>query len=244
MAREFAKKFYNSQKWKNRREEIFNKYFGICAECGKPGEEVHHIEFLTPLNINDPEITLGDNNVILLCKDCHFNKHRETNPLAKNFKNKKRVATSNGYYFDEEGNLVPISKYIVYGSPASCKSTYVREHRAVGDLVVDLDLIKQAISMVSRTNDTDNLLDITLGIRDYIYKRIEENDINTKSIWIIASLPKRKEREELSKRLGADLIFIDKDINECLNNAYLDTNRKDKTLEKYIIEKWFANYEP
>ena len=34
MAREFAKKFYNSQKWKIR-EEIFNKYFGICAECGK-----------------------------------------------------------------------------------------------------------------------------------------------------------------------------------------------------------------
>ena len=37
MAREFAKKFYNSQKWKDCREEIFNKYFGICAECGKPG---------------------------------------------------------------------------------------------------------------------------------------------------------------------------------------------------------------
>ena len=164
--------------------------------------------------------------------------------MAKSFKNKKRVATSNGYYFDDEGNLVPISKYIVYGSPGSVKSTYVREHRAVGDLVVDLDLIKQAISMVDRTNDTDNLLDIAIGIRDYIYKRIEENNVDTKAIWIIASLPKRKEREELSKRLGADLILIDKDINECLNNAYLDTNRKDKTLEKYIIEKWFANYEP
>lgn len=243
MAREFAKKFYNSQKWKDCREEIFNKYFGICAECGKPGEEVHHIEFLTPLNINDPEITLGANNLVLLCRDCHFDKHRGTNPLAKSFKNKKRVATSNGYYFDDEGNLVPISKYIVYGSPGSGKSTYVREHRAVGDLVVDLDLIKQAISMVNRTNDTDNLLDISIGIRDYIYKRIEENNVDTKAIWIIASLPKRKEREELSKRLGADLIFIDKDIDECLNNAYMDNKRKDKTLEKYIIEKWFASHE-
>ena len=64
--------------------------------------------------------------------------------------------------------------------------------------------------MVDRTNDTDNLLDIAIGIRDYIYKRIEENNVDTKAIWIIASLPKRKEREELSKRLGADLILIDK----------------------------------
>lgn len=243
MAREFAKSFYRSKKWKDCREHIFKKYFGLCAECGKPGEEVHHIEFLTPFNIHDPEITLGENNLILLCKECHFNKHKDSNPLAKNFK-KKRVVTSKGYYFDDEGNLVTINKYIVYGSPGSGKSSYVREHRAVGDLVVDLDLIKQAISMVNRTNDTDNLLDIAIGIRDYIYKRIEDNDIDTKTIWIIASLPKRKEREELCKRLGADLIFIDKDINECINNAYLDTNRKDKTLEKYIIEKWFANYQP
>ncbi|WP_297634747.1 HNH endonuclease signature motif containing protein [uncultured Clostridium sp.] len=244
MAREFAKKFYNSKKWKECREEIFNKYFGLCAECGKPGEEVHHIEFITPLNIDNPEIVLGHNNLILLCKDCHFDKHRGTNPLAKSFKNKKKLATSNGYYFDKAGNLLPIDKYIVYGSPGSGKSKYVKEHRGIGDLVVDLDLIKQAVSMANRTNDTDNLLDISLEIREYIYKRIENNEVNAKAIWIVAALPKRKERDELCERLRADLIFIDKDINECLNNAYLDINRKDKTLEKYIIEKWFADYEP
>ena len=244
MAKAFAKNFYNSKQWKNCRDKIFKKYFGICAECGKPGEEVHHIEFLTLQNINDPEITLGESNLILLCKECHFKKHRDTNPLDKSLNSRRKASTSNGYYFDEDGNLVPIKKYIVYGSPGSGKTAYVREHREIGDLVVDLDLIKQSISMTDRTTETDNLLDISIGIRDYIYKRIEDNNINTKAIWIIASLPKKKQREELSERLGAELIFIDKDINECLNNVYLDTNRKDKTLEKYIIEKWFENYKP
>ena len=240
MAREFAKSFYNSKAWKECREYIFRKFHGLCVECGKPGEEVHHIEHITPFNINDPEITLGENNLILLCKDCHFNKHRESNPLSNNFK-RNRV-TSNGFYFDETGNLVPIKKYIVYGSPASGKTTYVKEHKTIGDLVIDLDLIKQAISMESRTNDTDNLLDLAIGIRDYIYKRIENNDINTKAIWIVASLPKKEEREALRDRLNAELIFIDKNIDECLDNAYNDTNRKDKTLQKKIIEKWFASY--
>lgn len=243
MAKEFAKAFYNSKKWKDCREYIYNKYFGICAECGKPGEEVHHIKFLTPSNINDPSISLNEDNLILLCKDCHFKKHKDTNPLDKSL-NKKRRVTANGCYFDDDGNLVPIKKYIVYGSPASGKTTYVKEHRTVGDLVVDLDLIKEAISMEGRSSETDNLLDISLGIRDYIYKRIEAADINTNTVWVIASLPRKKEREALASRLGAELIYIDKSLSECLNNAYLDNKRKDKTLEKYIIEKWFSHFEP
>jgi len=42
MAREFAKAFYKSAAWKKTREYIFNKYHGLCVNCGNPGEEVHH----------------------------------------------------------------------------------------------------------------------------------------------------------------------------------------------------------
>lgn len=36
-------------------------------KCGRPGAIVHHKEHLTPQNINDPDITLSEDNLELLC---------------------------------------------------------------------------------------------------------------------------------------------------------------------------------
>ena len=94
MAREFAKKFYKSKAWKECRDYIFGKYYGLCAECGAPGEEVHHINWLSPDNIEDTSITLGEDNLILLCRNCHIKKHR------------KKEATKNGLIFNENGELI------------------------------------------------------------------------------------------------------------------------------------------
>ncbi len=96
MAREFSNKFYKSKEWKNTREYIYNKYHGLCVECGVPGEEVHHIEWLSPDNINNPEITLGEDNLVLLCRGCHMNKHR------------KKEVTKSGLVFNENGELIKV----------------------------------------------------------------------------------------------------------------------------------------
>lgn len=94
MAREFSRSFYKSKAWKKCREYIYNKYHGLCVECGKPGEEVHHITWLSPDNINDVSITLGEDNLILLCRNCHMNKHR------------KIEVTKSGLTFNENGELI------------------------------------------------------------------------------------------------------------------------------------------
>ena len=96
MAREFARQFYKSKAWQKVREYIFNKFHGLCTECGEVGEEVHHIVWLTPKNINDPNIALGEDNLTLLCRDCHIKKHR----------NKKN--TREGLKFNEFGELIQI----------------------------------------------------------------------------------------------------------------------------------------
>ena len=52
----------------------------LCQDCLKegrytPAEEVHHIEPLTPENINSPSISLNPDNLISLCRECHKKRH-------------------------------------------------------------------------------------------------------------------------------------------------------------------------
>lgn len=98
MARDFAKAFYFSKAWKDLRDYIFKKNNGICEQCGEPGKIVHHIIHITESNINNADITLNEDNLMLVCKDCHEKLHN----------NSKRT-TREGFKFNEEGKLVPIS---------------------------------------------------------------------------------------------------------------------------------------
>lgn len=237
MAREFAKPFYNSTNWLNTRDYIFKKYHGLCCECGEAGEEVHHIQWLTPKNISDPYVTLSEDNLVLLCRDCHFKEHRED-------KKQYKISTNDGTYFDEEGNLCNTKVFIVHGAPASGKSTYVKDNMTTGDLVIDLDLIKDSISLRGKTTETDNLLGISLNIREHLYDIVSKREVNAKTIWIISSLPTRKEREDLVFRLDAELIHINSTIQECLSRIKLDNDRPDKRLQRQIINKYFLRYEP
>lgn len=96
MARDFSKSFYNSLKWKNARECYISSKFGICERCGKPdAKQVHHKTYLTPDNINNPEISLNPDNFELLCDICHQKEHNEKfSPIAW------------GLEFNDNGELV------------------------------------------------------------------------------------------------------------------------------------------
>lgn len=104
MARAFAKAFYNSREWKNCRENILRRDNYLCVKCGKPAEEVHHIIHLSPKNISDINITLNPDNLISLCRDCHFNEHKQDK--IQGLKSRANPASGNEYEFDENGFLV------------------------------------------------------------------------------------------------------------------------------------------
>ncbi|AFK87427.1 MULTISPECIES: HNH endonuclease signature motif containing protein [Thermoanaerobacterium] len=90
----WAEKFYKSRAWQEVRQAYFIYRHGICERCGRPGEIVHHKEYLTPLNINDPNITLSFDNLELLCLDCHNKEHS------------KQDSVKDGLMFDDDGNLI------------------------------------------------------------------------------------------------------------------------------------------
>ena len=100
MARDFAKKFYNSKKWKKCREAYKESKNGLCERCLKNGkymvgDEVHHKEYLTPDNINDPNITLNWDKLELLCQSCHSKEHMSKYDVVRE-----------DVMFDEKGDLI------------------------------------------------------------------------------------------------------------------------------------------
>jgi 5-methylcytosine-specific restriction protein A len=90
----WAEKFYKSKAWQDCREAFFISKHGLCERCGRPGLIVHHRIYLTPQNINDPNITLSFENLELLCSSCHNNEHHSTD------------VTAEGLCFNEHGELV------------------------------------------------------------------------------------------------------------------------------------------
>lgn len=88
------RKFYKSDRWKVARAIKIASVNGLCEECGRVGNEVHHIIHLTPDNVSDPTISVNQDNLKLLCNECHNKVHGRFQGRAK-------------YFFDEEGNIFP-----------------------------------------------------------------------------------------------------------------------------------------
>ena len=95
MARDFAKKFYQSLEWQRTRDYILSKHNYLCQKCKQnPAEIVHHIIWLSATNINNPEITLSESNLMPVCRECHAIIHEGVQ------------STVDGLCFNENGELV------------------------------------------------------------------------------------------------------------------------------------------
>lgn len=87
------RRFYRSDEWKIARAMKIATVGGRCEKCGAIGTEVHHIIHLTPENVNDPEVSLNQENLLLLCNECHNKEHG-------------RFESRSEFKFDENGNVV------------------------------------------------------------------------------------------------------------------------------------------
>lgn len=102
MARSFAKSFYNSKEWQQVRDAVMRRDFFLCQHCGRPATEVHHIIHLTPDNIGDTSITMNMDNLVSLCRDCHFEEHRGEHAAGR----KAQADDDYGYEFNADGVLL------------------------------------------------------------------------------------------------------------------------------------------
>ncbi len=127
--------------------------------------------------------------------------------------------------------------YLVAGPPCSGKNTYVRQHMAPGDLVVDYDAIMAAFS-------GQDMHDHERAVQPYVYEardRVITKWLTRKDVdlWLIYGAPKRRDRDYYTRR-GFRVVIIDTDERTCLRRA------KDERPGDWwkFVHRWFQDYEP
>lgn len=91
MAKDYARPFYDSKEWRKTREAYLQSQHYICERCGGAASVVHHIRYIKPWNVNDPDITLNWDNLKAVCEKCHAEEH------SQDMKARGQAARLNGY---------------------------------------------------------------------------------------------------------------------------------------------------
>lgn len=218
--------FYRSKEWVNllqviklERSDSYGQI--ICEHCGKPIIHKydcigHHKIYLTEENYTDASISLNPDNVALVHHKCHNLIHN-------------KLAYSNRQVF------------LVYGSPLSGKSTYVKEAMNEGDLVIDIDNIWECVSGQSRYVKPARLKAIVFSVRDNLIEAVRYRRGKWSNAYIVGGYALRGERERLIDMLGAREVFIDTDKDTCIKRLY---ECNDRNIDEWIgyINTWYEQY--
>ena len=215
--------FYRSKEWERllivlKNERVDNAGNIICEHCGKPIVRAydcigHHKIELTEENYTDANISLNPDNIALVHHRCHNQIHNKL-----------------GY----SGRQV----FIVYGSPLSGKTSYVAEAMNEGDLIIDLDNIWQAVSGCDRYVKPNRLKSVVFSVRDNLLESVKYRRGKWLNAYIIGGYPYESERLRLADQLGARLIHIDTDKDECLQRLENCEDRDKAEWSKYINDWW------
>ena len=92
---ERLQKFYNSLSWQKARDYKIASVGYLCEVCGGVGEIVHHKIPLTEANMQNPKISIGNENLQLVCRSCHKRIHDELDGKGRRIR------------FDKDGNIEP-----------------------------------------------------------------------------------------------------------------------------------------
>ncbi len=136
------------------------------------------------------------------------------------------------------------SVYLVYGSPLSGKTTFVRNNMVRGDIVVDMDRLFQAVTLGSLYDKPHELLANVISLRDRLIEDIKHHKNGWHSAWIIGGYPQKSEREKLIADLDAEAVFMDVSRELCMERLASCGDYRSEHFEEYseYINTWFDSY--
>ena len=124
--------------------------------------------------------------------------------------------------------------HIITGAPCSGKSTYIKEHKAEGDLVIDYDEIAFCLGSKKRYTSEGIVKNASLEARESAIRvALAHPDSDSWIIHTFLSADRRKIYEEM----GAEIITLNTNKEECLRRAEED-GRPQETIDG--INKYFS----
>lgn len=208
-------RFLCSKPWRDISFSLKIQAGGKCARCGNIIKDFsyligHHKIELTEDNVDDPAISLNPELIEIVCLNCHNKEHRR-------FGHKQNV-------------------YIVWGSPLSGKTTAVRQMMQYGDIVLDMDALWQAVTFQPEYIKPNNVRFNIFAVRDNLLDQIKTRYGQWYDAWVIGGYPDKYERERLAQTLGAELIYCESTVQECLDRRR-ESGRPEK-WDEYILDWW------
>ena len=124
---------------------------------------------------------------------------------------------------------------VVTGPPGAGKSTYVQENRKDKDVVVDYDLIAQALGNTKPHDSKGAIRTCAVSARDRVTDLCVEHDFDS---WIIRTELDADDRE-MFRLAGAEFIELDPGEDVCVARAEED-GRPEDCIE--AIHAWYAKH--
>lgn len=125
--------------------------------------------------------------------------------------------------------------YLIYGSPCSGKSTYIKEHIQRGDLVCDVDLIYGAITN-SIPHDAELYThEVACELDSVLKDIIRDRKGKWKNAYVVSLANTEENLQKAKDRINADeCIFIDTPYEVCMERA-----KERPFYFQWLIQEWF-----
>ena len=124
---------------------------------------------------------------------------------------------------------------VIIGPPCSGKSTYVAENRAPDEVVIDLDLLAQALGSEIEHGSDGDIRSAAIAARHGAIDRVIEESL---SAWVTHCNPS-DEQIAAYEDAGAELIYMDTDLETCLARAEADGR---PPIDFALIREWFDEH--
>lgn len=129
---------------------------------------------------------------------------------------------------------------LICGPPAAGKSTYVRDHAAPADIIIDLDTIARQLGMGRHRPDSARPLLLERNRR----LAALAHEPATRTAWVIVTAPSKRTRQWWCTALGVqptDMVLLIPTRSELYRRVQNDPERYEIIgNQMLIIDRWFA----